>query len=56
MRLHVVALWTVAFGFFWEQNRYFGWNRLPQSDAELIADGVTCLLFGVALWAAGQGS
>ena len=34
--------------FFYDQNSYFGWNANPQSDAELIADGVTILLVALA--------
>lgn len=35
--------------FFVEQNNYFGWNAVPHSDAELIADGI-CLLIGAMAW------
>lgn len=37
---HIVPL-----SFFIEQNNYFGWNTKPQSDSELIADGIVLLLF-----------
>jgi hypothetical protein len=33
---------------FYHQNKYFGWNRTPQSDAELIADGITMLLLALS--------
>lgn len=56
MRFHVIALWTTAFGFFWEHNNYFGWHLFPRIDAELIADGITALLFAIAWWASGQKS
>lgn len=36
-----------ALSFFVEQNNYFGWNYRPKSDAELIADGITILLFAL---------
>lgn len=34
--------------FFYNQNKYFWWNALPQSDAELIADGIVVLLVALA--------
>jgi hypothetical protein len=40
---------ALAIGFYIEQNRYFGWNFRPQSGAELIADGITVLLFALAV-------
>jgi hypothetical protein len=34
---------------FWlAQNSYFGWNWLPKSDAEMIADGITYLLLAMS--------
>jgi hypothetical protein len=30
--------------FYINQNNYFGWNMTPQSDAEMICDGITILL------------
>lgn len=43
-------VWRILVGvsFFVEQNNYFGWNWKPKSDAELIADGITVLLFTLA--------
>ncbi len=38
----------LAFMFFILQNRYFGWNGFPTSDAELIADGITVLLISIS--------
>ena len=36
---------------FWiAENMYFGWNALPQSDAEIVADMVVIVLFALA-WA-----
>ena len=46
--LFVTAL---AFLFFMQQNQYFGWNKQPQSDTELIADGITYLLIALAFLA-----
>jgi len=36
--------WLVPIEFWFKQNQYFGWNRFPKSDAELIVDGITFLL------------
>lgn len=43
--------WAFALAtlFFIEQNRYFGWNSFPASDAELIADGITILIAAIAV-------
>ena len=42
---------VLAFLFFMHQNQYFGWNKQPQSDTELIADGITYLLIALAFLA-----
>ena len=42
-------IFAIAMIFWWEENQYFGWNYLPASDAELIADGVACLLLALAI-------
>lgn len=44
-------LWLSAIVFFMNQNNYFGWNMLPHSDAELIADGITLILSSMAMLA-----
>ena len=31
------------------ENIYFGWNLLPKSDAELIADTLVFLIFALAI-------
>ncbi len=43
----------MAVMFFIEQNRHFGWNKEPMSDAELIADGITYLLVAFSFVAGG---
>ena len=43
-----VFIFTLAVMFLIHQNHYFGWNKEPASDAELIADGITFLLFALA--------
>lgn len=35
----------VGFAFFIIENFYFGWNELPMSEAEIIADNVVRLFF-----------
>lgn len=50
MKLWRILLWAQAFGFFFEQNCYFGWNAMPHSVAELIADGITSVLFSIAVF------
>jgi hypothetical protein len=40
---------AIAVVFFFEQNKYFGWNATPKSDAELIADGITFLLLALSV-------
>jgi len=40
--------WTLAIFFGLYETAYFGWNMTPHSDAELMADGVTLLLFSLA--------
>lgn len=32
-------------GYFISQNNYYGWNGSAKSDSELMADGITLLLF-----------
>jgi hypothetical protein len=44
----------IAFVFFICENKYFGWNAFPQSDAELIADGIVLILFSMSLKKSGS--
>ena len=46
-RLFRLFLWWM---YFKSQNDYFNWNMKPQSDAELITDGIWVLLLMLALW------
>lgn len=42
---------------FWVQaNRYFGWHWTPQSDAELLADGIFMLLLALSVPSQGDRS
>jgi hypothetical protein len=50
MKLHIDAYKLgVAFGYAIMENMYFDWNVFPQSDAELIADGIAALMFVLAI-------
>lgn len=43
-----ILLWVCPLTYWWLQNTYFGWNARPQSEGEVIADGITILLIAVA--------
>lgn len=45
--------WGIAMFFALWQNAYFGRHSFPQSDAELMADGMALLLVAIAVlvWA-----
>lgn len=45
----VVLAGAAPIAFFIEQNNYFGWNSRPQSQAELIADGINILIIVLSL-------
>ncbi len=49
MNWYIAIAWLVVVEFFIKQNKYFGWNLTPQSDAELIADGITLVLVALAV-------
>ena len=41
----MLVLWyLLPLSYFLSQNNYYGWNRIPKSDSELIVDGITLLL------------
>ena len=46
----LLSFWLAAMWFV-HQNNYFGWNSKPQSDAELIADGIFYLALLMAILA-----
>jgi len=49
--------WTILLVpiiYYVEQNHYFGWNSGPQSDTELISDGINMILIVLAALAAGR--
>lgn len=49
MNWYIAISWIVVVEFFINQNKYFGWNLEPKSDAELMADGITSVLALLAL-------
>jgi hypothetical protein len=48
MRLQIFLL-GVFFGLV--ETAHFGWNVTPKSDAEMICDGITVLIFAMSLLA-----
>ncbi|MEG9561057.1 hypothetical protein [Pseudomonas aeruginosa] len=47
-------IWFLAVYFWFMENRYFGWNAHPQSEAELICDGIVILLVALAFLKRGK--
>ena len=47
----VIVLFWFAIGFYKLENDYFGWNRYPQSEAEVLADGLVYVLLAIAVFA-----
>ena len=43
-----VPIIVVATVFWMFETHYFGWNMNPQSDAELICDGIVAVIFAMA--------
>lgn len=43
----LIIVFALVFGSM--QNSYFGWNLKPQSDAELVCDGLTILMLCLAM-------
>lgn len=46
--------WFLAMLFSTEQTYYFGFRWLPQTDAELFADGIVILLFAISTLKQGE--
>jgi hypothetical protein len=40
--------WIFGIAFAIETNAYFGWHLKPQSDAELVTDGIVLLIFALS--------
>jgi hypothetical protein len=41
----ISVIWVI------HQNKYFGWNLEPKSDAELLADGISFLMVALSFLA-----
>jgi len=39
---------TAGIAFWLMETAYFGWNATPKSDAELICDGISLLIWALA--------
>ncbi|AXF86670.1 hypothetical protein DTO96_102425 [Ephemeroptericola cinctiostellae] len=50
--MKTLFLFLITLSWYVHQNRYFGWNEAPQSQAECLADGLTYVLFSMALLSA----
>ena len=42
-------IWFIAGFFGLVETAYFGWNLTPQSEAELICDGITFVILALGL-------
>jgi hypothetical protein len=51
-----IAIWCMALVFSLVKNAYFGWHLTPESDAELVCDGMTVLMFCLALLVPREGN
>lgn len=47
----IVLIWLIAMIYATMVNRHFGWNLTPQSDMELVCDGISLLLTSMAAYA-----
>lgn len=43
------CMWIIAVLWFVVENQFFGWNALPQSANELLADGIGYILVSLAV-------
>lgn len=48
------SMFVLAILAFIHQNNYFGWNAKPQSDAEIVADLITILIFALSFMGSKQ--
>lgn len=42
-------MWIIAILWFLVENQFFGWNAMPQSANELLADGIGYILVSLAV-------
>lgn len=54
MNSRAIGILVLAVFFSVIENAYFGWNWSPQSEAELICDGIAMLLFALGILAGGK--
>jgi len=47
-------IFIVAFIFWVMENNFFGWNSYPKSEAELICDGIVCLIVAIGISGVGR--
>jgi hypothetical protein len=47
-------IFLLAFLYWFIENNFFGWNMFPQSEAELIADGIVMLILAIAVTVQGK--
>ena len=50
--MKAIVIFVIAMLYAWVMNSYFGNNWKPASPEEVIADGIVCLLFAIAILAA----
>ncbi len=50
-RLLRILLWL---SYFMAQNNYYGWHKKPESEMELLTDGIHILLLVLAVWPANK--
>ena len=41
-------IWLISIAFGLIETAHFGWNTVPITDAEVICDGITALIFALA--------
>ena len=42
-------VWAIGFIYGLAETAYFGWNAMPASPAEILADGITGVIFALGL-------
>jgi len=47
----MIIIFIIALMYGYCTMQYFGWNLTPQSDAEMICDGIVAILCAIALLA-----
>ena len=47
MQLNTLSKYMILFLYFYQENKYYGWNLTPQSDSELLADLLFLVLVAI---------